>query len=900
MFTEKDKGEIMINLPSRLKIKLQKADIWYSNINLVIKNVEDLYITTPYFFEEYTNHGIKHINTILDILDKLISDSSLENITEKELGICIISLILHDIGMFVSYNGFKQLLEDEYFYVDLEKKKNFKENWQEYLFDLKYYSEKQLISKFGTTDIYFTELKDEVELENKERMVIGEFLRQNHHHIAHYIIVNGIENIDFLSGTMIDNETRDLIGLITRSHGMNIRDTEMYLKNKYNIISKPKNISVFYIMALLRIADYLDVGEERASHIVGAFFVKKSENSKQEFSWNQCIRYEDFVWNYNRECLSVDAAPKNAKQFIDTKKWIKGVQYELDMCWAIIGEHYDANKYKMTIRRLESNILKKEVVSEYEKKFYTQEAYLDANADILKLLIAPLYGDEPSYGVREILQNAVDACREREKIEKDREGNYKGEVVVSLDTEQKMMVFTDNGIGMNIDIIKRYYLIAGASYRRSEAWSKEFVGLDGNAKVLRNGKFGIGVLATFLLGEKAEVITRSYKEKKGWKFSIQLDQDNIDIERIDTEIGTKISISVTDKTINKLQKDHSWNCCNWKEWYEGNSPSVIYKVDGKVKNATSYNLYEKYYELTQNEYSKFLWSYHRVFYNQKAVCCNGIVIPQGHRFSDDSKYRFSISLPYLKIEDLKGQLPVNLARSELLSVPCEEALYTECCKYILAKFLTLEVKDRGDRNKFMWNSRWGEDGEYIIFSKSGYTLLDPAFIEMAGIHFVNFMAIENRVKSDKVTIVDTNFPIIFHNLSRRGVTKSLFESIISGYVLGKDMLLHMRFLHLDKKAYKYVYDVLQKPKWGYLKVEEREDKFNILPENLNKLETIKFDIEQFPLVAGFDIKAKDVQKDDIMFNLLQKYMKPNCFIPYDLNERKKMFPVAFKELEKYM
>lgn len=900
MFTEKDKGEIMINLPSRLKIKLQKADIWYSNINLVIKNVEDLYITTPYFFEEYTNHGIKHINTILDILDKLISDSSLENITEKELGICIISLILHDIGMFVSYNGFKQLLEDEYSYVDLEKKKNFKENWQEYLFDLKYYSEKQLISKFGTTDIYFTELKDEVELENKERMVIGEFLRQNHHHIAHYIIVNGIENIDFLSGTMIDNETRDLIGLITRSHGMNIRDTEMYLKNKYNIISKPKNISVFYIMALLRIADYLDVGEERASHIVGAFFVKKSENSKQEFSWNQCIRYEDFVWNYNRECLSVDAAPKNAKQFIDTKKWIKGVQYELDMCWAIIGEHYDANKYKMTIRRLESNILKKEVVSEYEKKFYTQEAYLDANADILKLLIAPLYGDEPSYGVREILQNAVDACREREKIEKDREGNYKGEVAVSLDTEQKMMVFTDNGIGMNIDIIKRYYLIAGASYRRSEAWSKEFVGLDGNAKVLRNGKFGIGVLATFLLGEKAEVITRSYKEKKGWKFSIQLDQDNIDIERIDTEIGTKISISVTDKTINKLQKDHSWNCCNWKEWYEGNSPSVIYKVDGKVKNATSYNLYEKYYELTQNEYSKFLWSYHRVFYNQKAVCCNGIVIPQGHRFSDDSKYRFSISLPYLKIEDLKGQLPVNLARSELLSVPCEEALYTECCKYILAKFLTLEVKDRGDRNKFMWNSRWGEDGEYIIFSKSGYTLLDPAFIEMAGIHFVNFMAIENRVKSDKVTIVDTNFPIIFHNLSRRGVTKSLFESIISGYVLGKDMLLHMRFLHLDKKAYKYVYDVLQKPKWGYLKVEEREDKFNILPENLNKLETIKFDIEQFPLVAGFDIKAKDVQKDDIMFSLLQKYMKPNCFIPYDLNERKKMFPVAFKELEKYM
>ncbi|GFI09614.1 chaperone protein HtpG [Lachnospiraceae bacterium] len=889
----------MINLPSRLKIKLEKADIWYSNINIVIKNVEDLYITTPYFFEEYTNHGIKHINTILDILDKLISDSSLENIAEKELGICIISLILHDIGMFVSYNGFKQLLEDEHSYADLEKKKNFKESWQEYLFDLKYYSEKQLISKFGTTDIYFTELKDEVELENKERMVIGEFLRKNHHHIAHYIIVNGIENIDFLSGAMIDNETRDLIGLITRSHGMNIRDTEMYLKSKYNDISKPKNISVFYIMALLRIADYLDVGEERASHIICAFFVKKSENSKQEFSWNQCVKYEDFVWNYDRECLSVDASPKNARQFIDTKKWIKGVQYELDVCWAIIGEHYDVNKYKMTIRRLESNILKKEVVSEYEKNFYTQEAYLDANADILKLLIAPLYGNEPSYGVREILQNSVDACREREKIEKDREGNYKGEVVVSLDTEQKMMVFTDNGIGMNIDIIKRYYLIAGASYRRSEAWSKEFVGLDGNAKVLRNGKFGIGVLATFLLGEKAEVITRSYKEKKGWKFSIQLDQDNIDIERIDTEIGTKISIRVTDKTINKLERDHSWDCCNWNEWYEGNNPSVIYKVDGKIRNSHSSNFSTTYYELIQSEYSQYLWSYHN-FYNQKEVCCNDIVIPRGHGFSSDTRHRFRIAVPSLKIEDLKGCLPVNLARSELLSVPCEEALYTECCKYVLAKFLTLRVKDHGDRSKFTWDSGWGGDGEYIIFSKSGYTLLDPAFIEMAGIHFVNFMAIGNEVKNDRVTIIDTDSPIIFHNLNRRGVTKALFESIISEYVLGSNMVLRLCFLHLNKKAYMYIRDELQKDKWEYLMVEEREDKFTISPENLNHLETIKFNIEEFPLVAEFDIKAKDVPKDDIMFNLLQKYLKPNCFIPYDLNERKKMFPVAFKELEKYM
>lgn len=290
--------------------------------------------------------------------------------------------------------------------------------------------------------------------------------------------------------------------------------------------------------------------------------------------------------------------------------------------------------------------------------------------------------------------------------------------------------------------------------------------------------------------------------------------------------------------------------------------------------------------MTQNEYIQYLWSYQSLFYNQKAVYCNGIAIPYGCRFSNDARYRFRMSVPYLKIEDLKGCLPVNLARSELLSLPCEEALYTECCKYVLARFLTLELEDRGDKSKFSWNSEWGREGEYIIFSKSGYTLLDPAFIKMAGIHFVNFMAIGNEVKND-VSIIDTDFPIIFHNLNRRGVTKLLFESIISGHILGSNMVLSLCFLHLDIKTYKYIQDELQKTKWEYLKVEEREDKFTISPNNLNHFETIKFNIEEFPLVAEYDIKAKDVQKDEIMFNLLQKYLKPNCFIPYDLNERKK-------------
>ena len=35
-----------------------------------------------------------------------------------------------------------------------------------------------------------------------------------------------------------------------------------------------------------------------------------------------------------------------------------------------------------------------------------------ADADLLKLLIGPLYGDKPGIGMRELIQNAIDAVRE--------------------------------------------------------------------------------------------------------------------------------------------------------------------------------------------------------------------------------------------------------------------------------------------------------------------------------------------------------------------------------------------------------------------------------------------------------------------------------------------------------
>jgi hypothetical protein len=56
-------------------------------------------------------------------------------------------------------------------------------------------------------------------------------------------------------------------------------------------------------------------------------------------------------------------------------------------------------------------------------------AFEAANADLLKLLVAPLYGNDPSIGVRELIQNAIDAVREYEDYAfRLRCGSYGGRV----------------------------------------------------------------------------------------------------------------------------------------------------------------------------------------------------------------------------------------------------------------------------------------------------------------------------------------------------------------------------------------------------------------------------------------------------------------------------------------
>ena len=128
-----------------------------------------------------------------------------------------------------------------------------------------------------------------------------------------------------------------------------------------------------------------------------------------------------------------------------------------------------------------------------------------------------IYGNK-SLGLRELIQNSLDACRIRQENEKRSLGDdpFEPRLRVILDKESNQVIIKDNGVGMSIDIIKNHFLNIGVSYYRSF----DFLLKDLSYKPV--GNYGIGFLSCFMLSDEVIVRTRHYQSR--FQYLIQLEK----------------------------------------------------------------------------------------------------------------------------------------------------------------------------------------------------------------------------------------------------------------------------------------------------------------------------------------------------------------------------------------
>jgi molecular chaperone HtpG len=249
----------------------------------------------------------------------------------------------------------------------------------------------------------------------------------------------------------------------------------------------------------------------------------------------------------------------------------------------------------------------------------------------------------------------------------------------------------DNGAGMTSDVVKNYFLKAGASFRRSDAWKRQHE-TSGKPRVLRSGRFGIGVLAAFLLGDQVEVLTRhiSNPSDHGIQFSASIDDEAIELQRVHLpDIGTTVRVRLPKGTVAKFKRKYSspWdNKWDW-DWYFLQDPAVR-----RTLTAERQPNQEVTTEVLQHEYflpgpqTKLPTDWHRISHEdfddihwhfpekpdnrrEDAFFCNGIKVAGAYggkpHIERKLNWQLSVREPVLSIFDGAGKLPLNLARSNL-------------------------------------------------------------------------------------------------------------------------------------------------------------------------------------------------------------------------------------------
>ena len=923
-------------IPERIQQIIQSdksLNLAISDIEYKIENiVKD---QPPIFFQQYTDHGINHFIDTLKMAIHLIDNEDLGKMKDQKAVIdrlsplnsliLTASILFHDLGMHIHFKGFQQLISGFFddvridFFDDL----TWKQEWDNYMIEAKRFSGRERINLFGDEqviikDIDFTKPSIDSDI---QKNLIGEFIRRHHGRLAHEIAIKGFpvqdkEVIVFASN--LKAEFKDIIGLISRSHSLKVREAMGYVEEIFPADPHtPYEIEIPFLMCILRIADYFQFDSNRSN----AFLIKL-QSFTSPFSFNEHrahLSTEYFRTDENDpESLFVDVKPKDGLMYVKLTRLFDNIQRELDTSFAIIGEMYGRRKeyLRLRFRRIKSNLKNRKVIGKLS--YMPGEYHFEADTDLFKLLVGPLYGYDASYGVRELIQNAIDACVEL-GFKSDESYSPLIEINVDKNEDQYSFSIRDNGKGMSIGEIKNYFLKAGASFRNSTEWKIDYQTEENTPIIRRTGKFGIGVLASFLIGESIEVTTRRYNESIGYFFKADLTNQFIEINKNGKcEVGTTITIKMDEKTYKRFCGDDNIALTGW---YALSYPKINYFIDKNIVEIESSKIIQLVgsrqvlndaVELNFTGFDSIIWGYKET----GKLLINGIQVPDNYyypsynRHSEEAKKKKNIydeleRFPFISILDRNNLIDLELNRNSIRGhLPFIKELVESCKLDFIFKLIFFNCPVIGDTIDIStWNEPSTND-EYMmeldtfqfrsndIFStKEGY-FLNHIFYAPINKELDYYKIFSSDLNKHQIKIIDNSICTLTHFWGIAGE-----QNILRGD--------YRHYLTICKPNI-YLNNFESRAITGYVRerieiVTENKD-YIIFTHGGFKLERkeklIKLFIENN--AEAVQLIDRSLRQEEELNKLLKAHIISPKLIPYNFEEKKKYAKTLSAELQKHI
>jgi len=172
--------------------------------------------------------------------------------------------------------------------------------------------------------------------------------------------------------------------------------------------------------------------------------------------------------------------------------------------------------------------------------------------NIFPLIKKFLYSDHEIF-LRELISNATDATVKLKHLCNIGEANveYGNPMIgIKIDQEGKKIHITDQGLGMTAEEVEKY--INQVAFSGAEEFLDKYKDSAKDAGII--GHFGLGFYSAFMVAEKVEIFTKSYKDEPAAHWICD-GSPEFTLEPCDrTERGTEIVLHVAEDSIEFLDE----------------------------------------------------------------------------------------------------------------------------------------------------------------------------------------------------------------------------------------------------------------------------------------------------------------------------------------------------------
>lgn len=172
--------------------------------------------------------------------------------------------------------------------------------------------------------------------------------------------------------------------------------------------------------------------------------------------------------------------------------------------------------------------------------------------NIFPLIKKFLYSDHEIF-LRELVSNATDATLKLKHLTSIGEANvaYGNPMIeVKIDKEGKKLHIIDQGLGMTADEVEKY--INQIAFSGAEEFLEKYKDSAKDSGVI--GHFGLGFYSAFMVAEKVEIITKSYKDEPAAHWTCDGSPEFSLVAHDKTERGSEIILHIAEDSLEFLEE----------------------------------------------------------------------------------------------------------------------------------------------------------------------------------------------------------------------------------------------------------------------------------------------------------------------------------------------------------